>query len=74
MESEKLDKYLDLARELKLGDIKVTVILVVTGSLGTVSKILEKRLGKLGMKGRIKAIQTTKLLKSTRMLTRVIET
>ena len=38
-ESEKRDKYLDLARELKiLWDVKVMVIPVVIGALGTVTK------------------------------------
>ena len=38
-ESEKRDKYLDLARELKkLWNIKVTIILIVIGAFGTVTK------------------------------------
>ena len=38
-ESEKRDKYLDLARELKkLWNMKVTIIPVVTDALGTVTK------------------------------------
>ena len=37
-ESEKKDKYLDLARELKkLRNMKVTVIPIVIGTLGTVT-------------------------------------
>ena len=37
--SEKKDKYLDLARELKkLWDMKVTIVPIVTGALGTVTK------------------------------------
>ena len=37
-ESEKEDKYLDIARELeKLRSIKVTVIPIVIGALGTVT-------------------------------------
>ena len=47
-ESEKRDKYLDLARELrKLLNIKVTVITVVIGALGTVPKGLEMGLEEL---------------------------
>ena len=39
-ESENIDKYLDLARELKkLWNMKVTVIIVI-GALGIVSKVL----------------------------------
>ena len=38
-ESEKKDKYLDLARELKkLWNMQVTIIPIVIGALGTVSK------------------------------------
>ena len=38
-ESEKRDKYMDLARELKkLWNIKVTIIPIVMGALGTVTK------------------------------------
>ena len=43
-ESEKRDKYLDLVRELrKLRNMRVTVIPIITGALGTVNKCLEKR-------------------------------
>ena len=42
-ESKKIDKYLDLARELKKRqNRRVTVILLVVGILGTISKSLEK--------------------------------
>ena len=38
-ECEKRNKYLDLARELKkLWDIKVTIMLIVIGAFGTVTK------------------------------------
>ena len=44
-ENEKLNKYLDLARELKkLWNMKVMVIPVVIGALGTIRQKLEKRL------------------------------
>ena len=50
-ESEKRDKYLDLARELKkLWNMKMTVIPIVIGVLGTVTKGLVKELGGLGKK------------------------
>ena len=43
-ESEKKDKYLDPARELrKLWNMKVTVIPIIVGSLGTVKRGLVKR-------------------------------
>ena len=44
-EGEKLDKYLDLAKELKkLWNIMVTVIPIIVGGLRTVPKNLEKKL------------------------------
>ena len=44
-ESEKRDKYLDLAKELrKLWDIKVTEVPIVIGALGMISKGLERGL------------------------------
>ena len=62
-ESEKIDKYLDLARELKkLWNMKVKVVPIVIGALGTIPKALEKSLDKLEIRGRIETIQTTALL------------
>ena len=47
-ESRKRDKYLDLASELKrLWNMKVTMIPVVIGALGTVPKELERGLEEL---------------------------
>ena len=63
-ESEKKDTYLYLARELKkLWNIKVTVILVVIGALGTVTKGLVKGLEDLEISGRVETIQTTESFK-----------
>ena len=68
-ENEKNDKYFDLARELKnLWNMKVTVIPIVIGALGTVTKELLKILEDLEI------IQTTALLRSDRILRRVKET
>ena len=48
-ECEKKDKYLDLARELKkLGNMKVTIIPIVIGAFGTVTKELLKGTWGLG--------------------------
>ena len=45
-ENEKMNKYLDLARELKrLWNMRVKVILIVVGALGTVPINLEKNWG-----------------------------
>ena len=49
------------------------VILIVIGALGTISKGLLKGLGDLEIK-EVKIIQTTALLKSARILIRVLET
>ena len=73
--SEKKDKYLDLARELKkLWNMIVTVIPIITGALATVTKGLLQGLEDLEIRRRVKTIQTTSLLKSTRIQRRVLET
>ena len=74
-ECEKKDKYLDHARELKnLWNIKVTIILIVIGAFGTRTKGLLKKLEDLEFGGRVMTIQTTGLLRTVRMLRRVLET
>ena len=74
-ECEKRDKYLDLARELKkIWNMKVTVIPIVIGAFGTVTKGLLKDLEDLEIGGRVETIQTTALLKTDRILRRVLET
>ena len=54
--------------------MKVTVIAVVVGALGTVTKRLVKGLEDLEIKGRVETTQTTAFLRSTRILRRVLET
>ena len=75
-ESEKKDKYLDLARELnkKLWNMKVTIVPIVIGALGTVTKGLLKGLEDLEVSGRVETIQTIALLRTARILRRVLET
>ena len=74
-ENEKRDKYLDLARELKkLGNMIEMMMLIVVDTLGTVPEGLEKRLVELKNRGRIKNIQTIALLKSARILSKVLNT
>ena len=74
-ECEKRDKYLDLARELKkLWNMKVTIIPIVIGAFGTVTKGLLKDLEDLEVGDRVETIQTTALLKTARILRRVLET
>ena len=74
-ESEKKDKYFDLARELKkLWNMKVTIVPIVIGALDTVTKGLLKGLEDLKFGGRVETIQTTALLKTARIPRRVLET
>ena len=54
--------------------MKVTFILVVIGSLGTVTKRLIQRLEDLEIRGWVDTIQITALLRSTRILRKVLET
>ena len=74
-ECEKKDKNLDLARELKkLWNMQVTIRPIVIGAFGTVTKGLLKRLEDLEVGGRVETIQTTALLRTARILRRVLET
>ena len=74
-ECEKKDKYLDLARELKkLWNMQVTIIPIVIGAFGTVTKGLLKGLEDLEVGGQVETIQTTALLRTARILRRVLET
>ena len=53
-ECEKKDKYLDLARELKkLWNMKVTIVPIVIGAFGTITKGLLKGLEDLEVGGRV---------------------
>ena len=65
----------DLARELKkIWNMKVTIIPIVIGAFGRVTKGLLKGLEYLEVGGRVENFQTTALLKTTRILRRVLET
>ena len=52
----------------------MTVVPIVIGALGTVNKGLIKGLEDLEIRGQVKTIQTTALLRSARILRRVLET
>ena len=52
----------------------VTIIPIVIGAFSTVTKGLLKRLEDLKVGGRVETIQTTALLKTDRILRRVLET
>ena len=57
---EKKDKYLDLAREVnKLWNMQVTIIPIVIGAFGTVTKGLLKGREDLEVGRRVETIQTT---------------
>ena len=75
-ECEKRDKYLDLAGELKkLWIMKLTIIPMVIGALGTVTKGLVQVLEDIEITGREETIKTTVFFFiSARILRRVLET
>ena len=54
--------------------MKVTIIPIVIGSFGTVTKELLKGLGDFEVGDRVETIQTTALLKTARILRKVLET
>ena len=54
--------------------MKVSLILIVIGALDRVTKGLIKGLEDLEIRGRVETIQTTALLRSARILRRVLET
>ena len=63
------------ARELKkLWNKRVTIVPIVIGVLGTVTKGLLKGLEDLEVGGRVETIQMTVLLRTARILRRVLET
>ena len=65
----KLAQDLDLARESKkLWNMKVTIIPIVIGAFGTVTKGLLKGREDLEIKGRVETIETTTLLRTARIL------
>ena len=74
-ECEKKDRYLDLARELKkLWNMKMTIVPIVIGAFGTITKGLLKGLEDLEVGGRVETFQMIALLRTARILRRVLET
>ena len=74
-ECEKKNKYIDLARELKkLWNMRGTILSIVIGAFGTITKVLLKGLEDLDVGGRVETIQTTALLRMARILRRILET
>ena len=73
-EKEKIEKYQDLARELKkIWNMKVKVVPIVPGPLGTISPLLTKRLERIGIRTSIVELQKTALLNSARIVRKVLE-
>ena len=73
--SKKINKYFDLFRKLKkMWQMKLRVISMIIGALGTVPDGLEKRLAKSEIRAKIKTIQTIALLRSAGILSKVLET
>ena len=63
--SEKKDKYLDLARELKkLWNMKVTIVPIVIGALGTITKGLLRGLEDLEIGGRVEIYPNDSIAKN----------
>ena len=54
--------------------MKITVIPIVIGSLGTIPTGLVKGLEDVEIRGQGETIQTTALLRSTRILKRILQT
>ena len=74
-ECEKKDKYFDIAEEWKqLWNMKVTIVPIVIGAFGTITKGLLKGLEDLEVGGRVETIQMIAFLRTTRILRRVLET
>ena len=71
---EKIEKYLDLRRELKkVWNMKVTVVQLVVGALGTPAKPLEKRFNTIAIEIKITELQNTVLIHTARILRKVLE-
>ena len=74
-EYEKKYKYLGLARELKkLWNMRVTIVPIVIGAFGPITKGLLKGLEDLEVGGRVETIPMTALPRTARIPRRVLET
>ena len=74
-ESEKVEKYQDLKREIRKlwGTRRVEVVMVVVGALSAVSKRLNTWLDKLGITINMGLLQKTALLGTAWILRKVLE-
>ena len=73
-EKDKTEKYQDLGRELqKVWNVKVRIITLVVGSLGTIPKQFGSRLKQIGITAGTTQVQKTVLLGTAKILTKVLE-
>ena len=73
-EAEKVEKYQNLARELRrMWEVKTKVVPIVLGALGTVPLRLKGNLKGIGVDTSITLIQKSALLESPRILRKVLE-
>ena len=73
-ETEKYEKYQDLAREIKrIWKSRAKVVLVVVGALASVSKKLAGHLEQLGIKDRTRTMKKSAFLGSGNILRKVLE-
>ena len=74
-EREKEEQYQDLKREIgRLWNLKkVEVVPVVIGALGSVTKEFDRRIEKLGITFNVGVVQKTALLRTARILRKVLE-
>ena len=71
---DKIEKYQDLERELqKIWNVKVKIIPLVVGSLGTISKQFSNRLKQIGIIAGAAQVQKTVLLGTARILRKVLK-
>ena len=70
----KMNTWTLLETENQLWNMKVTIIPIVIGAFGKVTKGLSKELEDLKVGDRVETIQTTALLRTARILRRVLET
>ena len=71
---EKIEKYLNLVRELKkLSNMNVTMVLLVVGALDTSTQALGKRLKIISLETKITELQKSVLIHTSRILQKVPE-
>ena len=71
---EKIEKYQDLGKELrKIYNMRVKIIPLVVGSLGTIPRQFGNRLKEPGITTEIEQVQKTILLGTARILKKVLE-